>query len=41
MFNTNKIGRPVAVVKGGEDDGEKIYLDVEAVARGGKLKKII
>lgn len=39
MFNTNKIGRPVAVVKGGEDDGEKIYLDVEAVARGGKLKK--
>jgi len=39
MFNTNKVGRPIAVVKGGEDDGEKIYLDVDSVGQGGKIKR--
>ena len=27
MFNTNKVGRPVCKVIGGEDNGEVIYLD--------------
>ena len=42
MFNTNKVGRPVCKVIGGEDNGEVIYLDPDVKdTKGakGKLKK--
>jgi hypothetical protein len=40
MFNTNKIGRPVCRIDGGEDNNEIIYLDSEAnTNKSGKLKK--
>ena len=40
MFNTNKKGKPICKVIGGEDDGEIVYLDSEITNNGkGKLKK--
>jgi energy-coupling factor transporter ATP-binding protein EcfA2 len=40
MFNTNKIGRPICKIVGGNDNGEVLYLDTEAnMHNAGKLKK--
>jgi hypothetical protein len=39
MFNTNKIGRPICKINGGQDDGETIYLDTNVQPNTGKLKK--
>jgi energy-coupling factor transporter ATP-binding protein EcfA2 len=40
MFNTNKIGRPICKIVGGNDNDEIVYLDTDAnIHKSGKLKK--